>query len=124
MFHVTLLLLLIARIIGMLLNRLSLLRFFLRYEILFLIISLSSLLLNTTTYEMILVVYPIRNPTFEVIMALCVVPMYSSMALNIKLFIHVLLYLAVFQALSFKNIYQTLLYDLKPNAALREGKTG
>jgi hypothetical protein len=57
-------------------------------------------------------------------MALCVVPMYSSMALNIKLFIHVLLYLAVFQALSFKNIYQTLLYDLKPNAALREGKTG
>ena len=69
----TLLLLLLTCIIGMLLNRLSLLRFFLRYEILFLIISLSTLLLNTTTYEMLLVVYPIRNPTFEVIMALSVV---------------------------------------------------
>lgn len=67
-----LLLLLLGSIIGMILSRLLPLKFFSRYEILFSITSPPSLLLNTTTNEMLLSVYPIRNPTFEVSTALSV----------------------------------------------------
>ena len=61
---------LLTSVIGLILIRLSLLRFILCYEILFMLIFLSLPLFNATTYGMLLVIYLIWLSTFEAIIAL------------------------------------------------------